>query len=132
MEQDDFVDDATIDGSAELWRRIPPWHFIMDANLGRMRPSSAAFDDHPDGSPMSVLLAADVIDSGRTPEEALNPFAGFALAAFAAELARSCQQGIARQPLDDEPAHAIVFGRKTDRVKKRFAKECSWVIPPSS
>src|SRR5437773_1433773 len=23
-----------------LWRRIPPWHFFYDANLGRTRPSS--------------------------------------------------------------------------------------------
>lgn len=127
-----YIDDVTIDDGSHLWRRIPPWHFIVDENLGRVRPSSAAFDDHPNGSPMSVLIAADVLDSGRTAASVMQPFSGFAMASFTAGLARSFQQGVARQPLDDEPAHAIVFGRKTDKVKKRLAKESSWAVPPAA
>lgn len=132
MADDPYVDDVTIDDASHLWRRIPPWHFVFDDNLGRVRPSSAAFDDHPNGSPMSVLIAADVLSSGRTADSVLQSFSGFAMASFTAGLARSCRQGIARQPLDDEPAHAIVFGRKTDRVKKRLAKESLWLIRPEA
>jgi hypothetical protein len=61
---DSYIDDPTISDETELWRRIPPWHFFHDENLGRIRPSSAAFENHPDGSPMSVLLATE----GGTPE----------------------------------------------------------------
>lgn len=127
-----YVDDVTIDDGSLLWRRIPPWQVVFDENLGRVRPSSAAFDDHPNGSPMSVLIAADVLSSGRTADSVIQPFAGFAMASFTAGLARSCQQGVARQPLEDEPAHAIVFGRKSGSVTKRFAKESCWVVPPEA
>ena len=28
-------DDPTVPDEAELWRRIPPWHFVVDENLDR-------------------------------------------------------------------------------------------------
>jgi hypothetical protein len=80
----DYSDDPTIPDDAELWRRIPPWHFVDDGNLGQIRPSSAAFEDHPDGSPMSVLLAVEAGD----PQRALAGHQGFALASITAALAR--------------------------------------------
>lgn len=125
-----YTDDPTILDGAELWRRIPPWHFIKDENLGQIRPSKAAFDNHPNGSPMSVVLADVVAEAGRGPDAVLAGHKGFALAAITARLARECQQGIAREPLPDEPAHAMVFGKKTDGVKKRLARGAHWVVPP--
>lgn len=56
-----FPDDATVAESVALLRRIPPKHFCFDDNLGRWRPSSAAFEDDEDGDPMSVYRK-DVID----------------------------------------------------------------------
>jgi hypothetical protein len=58
---------------------------------------------------------------------------GFALAAVTAGLARECGQGIARDPLPDQPAHALVFaqrGTKTKSVMRRLAKAARWVIEP--
>lgn len=46
-----YAGDPTILDSADLWRRIPSWHIVYDQNLQRLRPSSAAFEDHPNGSP---------------------------------------------------------------------------------
>ena len=66
------------------------------------------------GEPASVLLGLE----------------GFALASITAGLARECGQGVSRDPTDDEPAHALVFGKKTGSVRGRFAKECRWVIEP--
>lgn len=40
MAEVSYVDDPTIDDRSELWRRIPPWHFVYDDNLGRMRPAN--------------------------------------------------------------------------------------------
>jgi hypothetical protein len=122
----DYRDDPTIPDEAELWRRIPPRHFFYDGNLGCFRPSSAAFEDDRDGSPMSVVLAAE----SRGPESVLAGHEGYALASFSAGLARECRQGIARDPLPEEPAHAVVFGRKTGSVRSRLAKGSVWVAPP--
>jgi hypothetical protein len=125
-----YRDDLTIANDAPLWRRIPPWHFVFDENDGKWRPSSAAFEDHPDGSPMSVVLGQQVLDEGRTAESVLEGYDGVALAGFDAGLARKCLQGIMRKPLPEEPAHAEVFGKKTGAVKKAFAKNSQWTVPP--
>ncbi len=130
MANSQYVDDPTILDPAELWRRIPPRHFVRDENRNLVRPSSAAFDDHPNGSPMSVLLAEDVIGSGRGPNDVLSNDYGFALASITARLTRDCSQGVARDPLPDEPSHAVVFGNKTDSVRKRLALGSQLVATP--
>lgn len=79
---------------------------------------------------MSVLLADIVERDGRSAADALAGHEGFALAAITAGLARQCDQGVARDPLPEEPAHGVVVGKKTDSVRKRFAKGAEWVIPP--
>lgn len=125
-----YSDDPTILDIDILWRRIPPIHFVHDQNLDRMRPTSAAFMDSPDGSPMSVFLAKIVQESGRSPDDALVGHTGYALSAVTAGLARERKQGVSRDPKPNEPAHALVFGKKTDAVRKAFAKKSEWVIPP--
>lgn len=130
MTEGAYADDPTISDAAALWRRIPPWHFVRDDNTGLIRPSSAAFENHPNGSPMSIVLGDEVAASGRSADDVLAEYAGFALAAFTAGLARECEQGVMREPLADEPAHAVVFGEKPKRVGRRLAKSAVWVVPP--
>lgn len=130
MEQTAYTDDPTIGNDAWLWRRIPSRHFFFDENLGRIRPSKAAFENDDDGHPMSVVLADLVTTSGRGPAHVLHGHGGFALAQITAGLARSKQQGVQRDSLPDEPAHALVFGKKTESVRRTFAKACEWVVPP--
>jgi hypothetical protein len=130
MEQDTYKDDLTVTNDEWLWRRIPPWHVYFDENLGRSRPSKAAFEDDADGRPMSVVLATVVINANRTPNDVLRGHEGFALAQITAGLARSKQQGVQRDPRPDEPAHALVFGRKSDSARRAFAKSCQWILPP--
>jgi len=126
-----YEDDATIGDEAQLWRKIPPWHIVEDKNQGGKRISKAAFEDHPDGSPMSVVLGDDVLASGGEPASVIAGLDGFRLASVTAALARSLNQGIVRKPLEKEPAHAEVFGRKTDGVRKKFARAAVWVIGPN-
>ena len=125
-----YEDDKSIEDDSALWRRIPPWHLVEDKNRGGKRISKAAFEDHPDGSPMSVVLGAEVLAAGRDPQSVIAGHDDFCLAAVTAGLARSLNQGITRKPLADEPAHAEVFGKKTDSVRKRFARAAIWVIRP--
>lgn len=121
-----YTDDQTIQNDDELWRRVPPWWLVSDEMLSQPRISSAAFDDSPNGSPMSVVLA----NESRGPESVLEGHKGFALVSITAGLARECSQGVAREPLREEPAHAVVFGKKTKAVQRRFAQEANWVVPP--
>lgn len=125
-----YGDDPTIANEAELWRRIPPRHFVFDENLGQVRPSSAAFDNHPDGSPMSVLLAGAVRAQSRAERDVLSGHDGFGLAAITAGLARRCDQGVAREPVPNEPVHAVVFGRKPKSIRRKLAKGSRWAVRP--
>ncbi|MBE3134204.1 MAG: hypothetical protein IMZ55_12065 [Acidobacteria bacterium] len=125
-----YQDDLSIADDAELWRRIPPNWWVWNDNLHQMRPTSQAFGNHPNGTPMSVVLAHLLEQRGAGPSDVLAGHAGFALASLTAGLARQCNQLVARDPLPDEPAHALVAGKKTGSVRRRFATECRWVVPP--
>ena len=126
----EYVDDVSLADGASLWRRIPPWHLIYDANLDRWRPSSAAFDNDPDGGPMSVVVGDIALAAGRNPDTVLAGHSGYALAMITAGLVRECGQSIAADPLPTEPAHAVVFGPKPKSVQRRLAKQSIWVVPP--
>jgi hypothetical protein len=105
----------------------------LDRNLGRWRPTSAAFDDHPDGSPMSVHLASVLDARGLAVATILAGHDRYAVASIIVALARANGQGICRKPKDDDPAHAEVFGPKPASIRKKFAKASDWVIaPPAS
>ena len=125
-----FVDDPAVSDDALLLRRVPSGHFLYDHNLRRFRAKSCAFEDHPNRSPMSVLLASVLEEAGRPVEEALAGHEGFALAAIRAGLARQHGQGVARDPVPGEPAHAVVFGKKTRSVSRALAKGARWIVPP--
>ena len=84
----------------------------VDKNRGRVRPSSAAFEDDRDGSPMSVYRR-DVIDrEGDAPERVMVGHEGYGLVSFTAGHARSKNQTVCSNPLPEESAHAVVCGPK--------------------
>ena len=87
-----LVDDKTVLDSDPLWRRIPPHHFVRDDNVGGYRASSAAFMNHPDGSPMSVVLGNEVLAAGRLPVSIIAGLSGFGLVSFSAQVARIIQR----------------------------------------
>jgi hypothetical protein len=132
MASNGYRDDPSIEDTSALWRRIHPKQVIQDRNLGRWRPSSAAFQDSSNGSPMSVMLAEIVEETGRGPREVLFAHPGYRLASIEAGLARRCEQGVARDPLPIEPAHAVVFGDKPKRIQRALAMGAIWVTVPSS
>ena len=76
---------------------------------------------------MSVVIGFEAVD----PSSVLAGHPGFALAAITAGLARECGQVLVRDPIPDQPADALVVGRKTESVRRRFALEARWVKEPS-
>ena len=81
---------------------------------------------------MSVVIASTLLALGRSAEDVLRGHEGFALAAITAGLARLCHQAVVRDPKEDEPAHGLVIGKKTEFVSRCFAKGSRWIVPPGS
>ena len=118
-------DDASISNEAMLWRRVPDYHFVPDAS-GGIRPSSAAFEDDPDGDPMSTVLASP----GRDPYAVLLGNDGWGLVAIPVSLVRELGWGVERRPVPDEADHVVVIGAKKKSKCRQVARACTWVIPP--
>src|SRR2546425_1264813 len=101
-----YVDDPSITDVDGLWRRIPPLHFVQDKNLGRVRPSSAAFEDDverdTDGTrkPMSAFIARVVHAAGKSQADVLAGHKGFGMVSFTAGLARQNNLGIQFEEAD--------------------------------
>lgn len=127
-----FDDDKTILDEELLYRRIPPDFCRWDEDLGVARPISAAFSDHKNGSPMSVVLASELNAAGRDPASLVVNFPGYALVTVTAALVRSLGLGIIRSPLAEEPAHAEIFGKKTDSIRKKLRCAAAWVVAPET
>jgi hypothetical protein len=123
-------DDPTIPDDAVLWRRIHKNQAAYDKNLGRKRPSSEAFKDSSDGTPMSVILAEVVLESGRKPEDIVRGSQDHGLASLPASTVRENGLGILKAPTPEEPAHAEVLGDKSKKISRELAKRCEWVIMP--
>jgi len=125
-----FPDDGRVADEVRLLRRIPPWHFVADANDDTYRPSSAAFDDDADGDPMSVYRA-DVIDAeGGQPARVMIGHDDFGLVSLAAGTVRKKDQTVYPAPVPGETSHTKVCGRKAKGTRRHFARLSEWVIPP--
>jgi hypothetical protein len=122
-------DDPTIADDTVLWRRIRPKQWTPDETQGRLRwrPSSEAFHDSPDHSPMSVFIAAETPQ----PDHVMRGHTGYGLVGFTAGFARQCGLTVVRDPTQEHPSHALVVGRKTGSVRRRLARASQWVIRPS-
>lgn len=125
-------DDISISDETRLYRRIHPKHFVRDSNTNQVRPSSAAFSNSTDGSPMSVALGDTLHELGRTPESVVEAYPNFALACLPARFPRTLNQTICRCPVAEEPAHGGVGGNKTPSVKRKLREAAAWHVPPSS
>ena len=81
---------------------------------------------------MSVIIGSDVLAAGRAPDSILVGHVGYGLAAITVGLVESMGLVVERDPLDDEPAHAVVKGEKTRPMSRRMAKAARWVVLPPS
>lgn len=119
--------DERIGDDAVLWRRIPGVHVVDNDS----RPSSAAFDPHPDDQQTSVCVAA----VAASPDEIMMGHDGFGLVSFTAGEAR--RLGFTITPTEgDYPGHADLgwAGTASSRKKaqKKLATLCAerWVVKP--
>lgn len=123
----------------DVWRRIPPDQVVTDAKVpGGMRPSTAAFNNSSDGSPMSVVVEPVAIVNGLGPGDAIAGKApGMALVGLETGTLRGDNQLVFHSPdtttVPPEPcafAHGSVDGRKPKSVRNRWSLASRWVVPP--
>lgn len=131
--ESEYVDDPSISDETLLYRRVlkksdPPVRQIIWDGINKCwRPSSAAFSDHKNGSPMSVGLGDALEQHGLTPDSLLAGHEDFALVCFEAKVVRSKGLGIIRRPIPPkELAHGEVFGKKTKGVKNALVNNSAW------
>ena len=124
-------DDPSISDATELYRRIHPRHHITwDDNRGAWRVKSAAFQNTTGTKSMSVALGDVLQAAGRSPTTVLALYPDWYLASLTARFVRQHDQGLLREPTDEEPAHGAVVGEKRESVKRAFAREARWVVAP--
>ena len=121
-----FEDDPSITDAERLLRRIAR-SWVSWEEDGTPRISSAAFREDE----LSVNLETVMAQAGRAPEEAVRDYPGYGLAAFTAAHARGLNQAVARDPLPEEPAHGIVYGRKKrGGIAQKLRDAALWVKAP--
>lgn len=77
-------------------------------------------------APTSVVWIEKAIELGRSAAHVMAGHSEFLLVRIAVRVVRDCGLAVVFGPLDDEPAHALVVGRKTASVKKRLARAATW------
>lgn len=117
------TDDHSIGDECELYRRVHPFQVVDDENTGAKRPSSAAFSD-PE---LSVDLKRTLEVNGLDWRFCLKVHAQHSLVTFPAGAARAAKQQLVLDPLDDNPAHTLVVGKKTQSVRNALVKASVWV-----
>jgi hypothetical protein len=124
------ADDPSIPDGTALWRRIIPQWWIKDPATGLYRLSSEGFGDPPDGTHMSVAIRDEIV--GGAARFLANCPPGCGIAEFTAGHARhGCHLAVARDPLPNEPWHAIVIGKKKKQnVRRQLRDGCQMVVRP--
>lgn len=124
-------DDSSIPDDSLVYRRISPEHVVVDDQNPGGRPSSQAFQDHRESGAMSVSLGVDLGISGSDPMTLLEGWEEHGLVSLPVSNLREHGLGIVRDPQSDDPAHALVWGRKKGAVGTKLAKSAVWIKRPN-
>jgi hypothetical protein len=124
-------DDPTVADATLLFRLLnPEFDVDWDHDEGHWIIKSRAFQNSSGTSEMSVVLGDQMAEDGRPAEDACRAKSDWYIASLTARQVRDEQQGIARAPLPEEPAHGNVLGDKPRSRRKRFSQLAEWVVMP--
>lgn len=127
QEPAEYRNDPFLSDDEILYRRVRNDQWVWAEG----RPQSGAFDDSPDGSPMSVAIHSRLRAVGLEPKDLLAGHPQFGLVSLTVGFVRSLGFAVtADPPVAGEPAHAWVAGKKTTSRKRRMAKKCVVEIHP--
>lgn len=126
MADGDVQDDRSILDEDVLWRRVRPTEVAFDPELGRKRPKTQAFQNHPGTDAMSLTLAREI---GNSIEAALEGHADSLIVALPAKVFRANGQKLVPVP-GEVAGHVHVIGRKPKSVQNQFVKRAQWIVAP--
>lgn len=117
-------DDLTINDSERLWRRVHPTQIHTDTETGEPEVSSAAFSTREE---ISVSIADET-----NLTAFLRDYLQHSVVEFTAGAARAANCTIVRDPLPDDPAHALVCGSRShgqlNKTQQELLKQTSRII----
>jgi hypothetical protein len=115
-------------GDDIIYRRVPSRSSVTDHETGDQRPSSDCFNDSskPVPSPMSCISHRLLGD--RTPESLCPGPGGDRLVAFSVDELTQLGLTVRADPTEDEPAHVLVEGDKSKRVRAALARMARFVV----
>lgn len=117
-------DDSPISDDCIAFRLVRPDWITPD------RPSSAAFQDHPDDGQMSVFLSDGIADAGCLPEQLVTELPGYKICRLTVGELRELGEVVTRSKSDFFPGHANCKNANGDRsgsVRKKLAKRVKWL-----
>lgn len=123
-------DDESIPDSEDTYRRIVEDWVQLHAVTGKKYLVSAAFSNEELSVDLSSLARPDETFGRATPEP-------LGVVAIAAGDARDCRQIIVRDPMPGDlargiqanPAHALIYGKKSKGIRRRLRDRARWVYP---
>lgn len=121
-----MVDDVVvpIEDDAGLLRRIRPDQIVHDQNLGRKRPSSAAFKNPC----LSVDCEPILTKSGLDWNFSLKGYPEHSLVRITARVPRSQNLTVEHKPITENPAHSEILGKKTQGIANNLVAASEWVF----
>ena len=109
-----------LDDGLTVLRRVRDYEVLQEED-GYRRPSSQAFiQGDPDGN-VSVYLASET-----TPERITRDYAGTYVAEVEIGAIRSQGLDMEREPIEGDPGHCNITGRKTRSKSRAIARSSRW------
>ena len=109
-----------LDDGLTILRRVRDYEVLIDGD-GRWRPSSQAFiQGGPDGN-VSVYLSSET-----TPERITREYPSTYVAEVEIRTIREQGLNVEREPIEGDPGHCNITGRKTRSRTRAIARHSRW------
>ena len=113
-------EEGRLDDGLTLLRRVRDYEVLVEN--GNPRPSSQAFiQGGPDGN-VSVYLASET-----TPERITRDYPDTYVAEVEIRTIRELGLEVEREPIEDDPGHCNITGRKTRTRARAIARSAGWI-----
>ena len=111
----------TVNDNEIVMRRVTRTGVTRDEDQGTTRPSSDAFlQGGPEGN-VSVYLASET-----TPERITREFPDTYVALVEVSAIRAQGLEVEREPVEHDPGHCNITGRKTAAKRRAIARSARW------
>ena len=113
--------EAPVNDNDTVMRRVSRTEVTLHEDDGIIRPSSDAFlQGGPEGD-VSVYLASET-----TPERITRDYPGTYVALVEVNVIRALGLEVERDPIQDDPGHCNITGRKTRGRARAIARSSRW------